>query len=619
MNAVNDQLIQAIGLQNQGHDTAAADLFGKVLEMDPHNAAALYSLALIALNRGELSIALSCSERGCIAAPLFPPLRFLHGSVLQAAGRNAEALQSYDKALELQPDFVPVLINSGALLRELHRHKEALERFARALAIEPNHAGALANSAILLTEFKESERAIALFERLLAINPDYDYALGLLLYERLHVGQWDGFDQLREAILKGIRTGKRACKSLALMAISDEVSEQFCCTRIFAHHFAPPPRKPLWFGERYAHHRIRVAYVSPDLREHPVGHLMAGVFERHDKARFETVAISLGINDGSRLRARMEAAFEHFVDVQGQGARPIAELMRELEIDVAIDLSGYTSDSRIEIFAHRPAPVQATFLGYPGTLGVPYMDYLIADRRVIPPEHQPFYSEAVMYLPDCYLPVDMSIQIAEVTPSRLECGLPETGPVLCSFSHDYKITPPLWAVWMRIMRRNPDNVLWLACRNESTQRNYRKEAAAAGIDPERLVFAGRVPRVEDHLARYRLADLFLDTWPYNAHTTAADALLAGLPVVTYMGNAFPARVAASLLHAAGLPELVVNSWEAYEDLVVSLATDATALAALKAKLAANREIAHLFDTARFTRNLEQLMLEMLDRTLAVTR
>jgi predicted O-linked N-acetylglucosamine transferase (SPINDLY family) len=315
----------------------------------------------------------------------------------------------------------------------------------------------------------------------------------------------------------------------------------------------------------------------------------------------------------------MEASFDCFIDAQGLGARRIAELMREMEVDVAIDLAGYTSDSRIEIFAHRPAPVQATFLGYPGTLGVNYMDYLIADRHVIPPEHQPFFSETVIYLPDCYLPVDSGLRIAERTPSRAECGLPETGPVLCSFSHDYKITPPLWAVWMRILRRTPDSVLWLACRNESTQRNYRKEAQAAGIDPARLVFAGRVPRVEDHLARYRLADLFLDTWPYNAHTTAADALLAGLPVVTFMGNAFPARVAASLLHAAGLPELISESWEAYEELAVSLATDAAALATLKAKLAANRERANLFDTARFTRNLEQLLLDMLDRTLAITR
>ncbi|NJD05694.1 MAG: tetratricopeptide repeat protein [Methylococcaceae bacterium] len=618
MTAVNDLVIQAVGLQNQGQEAAATELFDSVLNEDPRNAAALYSLGLIALNRGELAKALEYSERGCEAAPNFPPLWFLHASVLQATGHPLQALTSYDNALKLQPDFVPVLINSGALLRELHRHSEALDRFLRVLAIEPNHPGALANSAILLTEFKQSERAISFFERLLALHPDYDYGLGLLLYERLHIGDWDGFDTLREAILAGVRAGKRVCKSLAFMAISGEVSEHYCCTRIFAHHFAPLAGKPLWTGERYNHQRIRLAYVSPDLREHPVGHLMAGVFERHDKSRFETIAISLGINDGSRLRARMEAAFDHFIDAQNMGARRIAELMREMEVDVAIDLAGYTSDSRVEVFSHRPAPVHANFLGYPGTLGVNYMDYLIADRHVIPPEHQPFYSETVMYLPDCYLPVDIGIQIADRTPTREECGLPQTGPVLCSFSHDYKITPPLWAAWMRVLQRIPASVLWLACRNESTQRNYRKAAQTAGVDPNRLVFAARLPRVEDHLARYRLADVFLDTWPYNAHSTAADALLVGLPVVTFMGNAFPARVAASLLGAAGLPELVTSSWEAYEDLVVNLATDAVALGRIKAKLAANRERAPLFDTSRFTANLEKIAEEMLNRRLAMS-
>jgi protein O-GlcNAc transferase len=605
MNAGPDILLRAIELQNQGQAQAAAALFEQLLAMEPGNAAALYSLGVIRHHQQRHAEALALVERGIAAAPTFPPMWFGYGSVLQALGRWDEALRAYDRALEIKPDYLEVLINSGALLRKMLRHHEALVRFNQAVSVDPRHEPALGNCAILLSEFKQHEQSVALFERLLEVNPAYDYGLGLLLYERLHFGDWTGFEDLRRQILDGVAEGRRACKSLAFMALSDSASQHFLCARIFAHHFCPAPaREPLWRGERYPHRRIRLAYVSPDLREHPVGHLMAGIFERHDKSRFETIAISLGHDDGSRLRARMLGCFDHFLDCGQMESQEIARRMRELEVDIAVDLAGYTSDARIDLFAYRPAPVQVNFLGYPGTLAVSYMDYILADRWVVPPEHQPFYSEKVAYLPDCYLPPAADVEIAEPGPSRAECGLPETGLVLCSFSHDYKITPPLWATWMRILQRLPGSVLWLVSRNAHTQQNFREAAKAAGVDPERLVFAGRVPKIEDHLARYRLADLFLDTWPYNAHTTAADALLAGLPVVTYMGRSFPSRVAGSLLHAAGLPELITDSLEGYESLVLELAQAPERLAGLKRKLRAGRATSPLFDQERFCRNLE---------------
>ncbi|MEY8878674.1 MAG: acetylglucosamine transferase, partial [Leptothrix sp. (in: b-proteobacteria)] len=348
----------------------------------------------------------------------------------------------------------------------------------------------------------------------------------------------------------------------------------------------------------------------PDLREHPVGHLMAGVFERHDKSRFETIAISLGIDDGSRLRGRMQACFDRFIDARAMSSRQIAELMRTLEIDVAVDLAGFTSDSRSDVFGLRPAPVQVNYLGYPGTLGTTYMDYIVADRHVIPPEHQRFYDEQVVYLPDAYLPPAADVQISDRTPSRAECGLPEQGVVFCSFNHDYKISPHMFALWMRLLKRVPGSVLWLMSRAELSQRNLRRSAAEQGVAPERLIFAQRVPRVEDHLARYRQADLFLDTHPYNAHTTAADALLAGLPVLTCMGNAFPARVAGSLLHAAGLPELVTHSPDEYESLAFALATEPARLTMLRHKLAEQRSSSALFDIQAFCRHLETTYIAM---------
>ena len=602
--ALHELLIRAIVLQGEGKVDAAEELFQACLAQEPNDPSALYSLGVIYINRSDFGRASSFVERGVAAHPDHAPLWFLRGTVAQFAGDRQKALAHYDRALELNPGYTEVLINSGALLRELGSHHESLSRFQRILAIDPDNQNALCNCGILLTEFKRSDEAIAMFERLLAINPGYHYALGLLCYERMHGCDWTDFTATARSIVDGIRQGRRTCKTLALMSISDSVSDHFLGARIFAHHWLPKGLQPLWRGERYAHQRIRIAYVSADLREHPVGHLMAGVLERHDKARFETIAISLGVNDNSRLRSRMMNAFDQFIDVKGQGSRQIAELMRRLEADIAVDLGGYTSDSRTDIFCHRPAPAQVNFLGYPGTLGTEYMDYIIADRHVIPEEHTQFYDEKVVRLPHTYLPVDSSIRIAERTPSRAECGLPPEGFIFCSFSHDYKISPEMFGVWMRLMRKLPDSTLWLMSRGETAQRNLRREAETRGVAAERLVFASRVPLVEDHMARYRVADIFLDTFPYNAHTTAADALMAGLPVVTYMGGAFPARVAGSLLFACELPELATQSIDQYESMALKLATDAALLADIKSRLAANRTAVPLFDTEGFCRNLE---------------
>ncbi len=609
------QLVQAIELQTRGADAEAIVAFRRLLATNPNDQISLYSLGALLMKSGDRNGALAMLEHGVRVAPGFAPLWFARGTVLQGLDRKVEALASYDEAIKLKPDYVDALLNSGVVLREMQQHGQALLRFNKVLESEPNHESALGNCGILLTEFKQSDKAVAMFERLLRINPDYAYGPGLLCYERLHACDWTGLHANARAIVEGVRAGRRATKTLGLMAISGRASDHFLAARIFAHHWFPKVHAPLWRGERYGHARLRIAYVSPDLREHPVSHLMAGVFEGHDKSRFETWAISLGRDDGSRLRQRIHASFDHFIEAGGVPSQQIAQTMREAEIDVAIDLAGYTSDSRLDIFAHRPAPVQVTYLGYPGTLGTNFFDYILADRHVIPPEHQPFYSEKVAYLPDTYLPTDGSLQPSERTPTRAECGLPETGAVLCSFSHDYKLHPDIFDVWMRMLRRTPGSVLWLVQRNAFSQANLRREAAARGVDPARLVFAERVPRVEDHLARYRLADIFLDTAPYNAHTTAADALMAGLPVITWMGEAFPSRVAGSLLHAVGLPELATRSLAEYEALALKLLGDPALLAQTKAKLAANRKTHPLFDTARFCRNVEAACLAMVAEKL----
>lgn len=600
----------AIALQSSGSIKAAEDAFRAILQTDPTNKICIYSLGVILIGREAIEEANELFRHGCITTPDFAPNWFGYAITCQKLGRWDQALLCYDEAIKADEKYVEAIVDKGVLLRNMLRHHESIKCFERVLEINPQHQTALGNYAILLSEFKQVDKSIELFERIHSLYPSHDYIAGLLIYERMHVADWKEFASLREEIVKGVREGKKVCKTLPFMALSDSAQDQFRCGKIFAEHYSPKPKMPLWNGEIYKHDRLRIAYVSPDLREHPVGHLMAGMFENHDRARVETIAISLGIDDRSPLRERIKSSFDHYIDARGMASNKIAEKMREMEVDCAVDLAGYTADSRTEIFAWRPAPVHVNFLGYAGTLGVDYMDYLIADKHVIPPEHQEFFSEKILYMPDTYLPTDRDLKISDETPSRAACGLPEEGIVFCSFSHDYKVSPPLWRVWMSLLAKVPGSVLWLVARNETTQANFRNAAEMFGIEGHRLVFAGRVPKVEDHLARYRLADLFLDTWPYNAHTTAADALGSGLPVLTYMGGAFPARVAASLLHAIGLPEMITHSWEDYEAMALDLVRDPQRLNAIKAKLAANKATHPLFDTAKFSRAFEDLLISV---------
>src|SRR5258708_5058809 len=375
-----------------------------------------------------------------------------------------------------------------------------------------------------------------------------------------------------------------------------------------------PPPNGLWRGEIYRHDRIRVAYLSADLRTHPVGTVMAGVFEHHDRRRFETIAISYGLEEGGEMRGRLKNAFDRFIDVRGKSDREVASLLSALEVDIAVDLTGPTASGRPGILALRPAPVQVNYLGFAGSLGADYMDYILADRIVIPEEQQRYYSENIAYLPDSYMPHDRVRRIAYETPSRMELGLPETGFVFASFNNSYKFAAAMFDVWMRLLRAVKGSALWLPTANATAVRNLQREADARGVSPERIVFAPHLPANEDHLARLRSADLFLDTLPYNAHSTAMDALWAGLPVLTVKGDSFASRVAASLLNAAGMPDLIVESIDAYESLALDLARNPAALAMVKERLRKGRDSSALFDTARFTRNLESALGLMWERT-----
>jgi predicted O-linked N-acetylglucosamine transferase (SPINDLY family) len=362
--------------------------------------------------------------------------------------------------------------------------------------------------------------------------------------------------------------------------------------------------------------KIRIGYFSADFYDHPVAALMAETFEAHDRSRYEVTAFSFGLDTQDGMRRRMERAFDRFLDVRGKSDQDIALLARSVGIDIAVDLAGYTGGSRTGIFALRAAPIQVNYLGYPGTMGAEYMDYLIGDRTVVPEAQQRHYTEKIVYLPHSYLPHDSSRTISETVFTREELGLPPTGFVFCCFNNSYKITPSTFDSWMRILSQVENSVLWLSQNNPTAASNLRREAARRGVNAERLIFANRMASLTDHLARHRVADLFLDTLPYNAHATAIDALWAGLPVLTCVGEGFAARVAASLLTAIELPELITSTAEQYEELAVQLAANPQRLALIRQKLASNRLKTPLFDTRAFTRHLEAAYARIHERCQA---
>jgi predicted O-linked N-acetylglucosamine transferase (SPINDLY family) len=518
--------------------------------------------------------------------------------------RYSEALAGYGAALQRAPDSVLALTNRGNASMLLRDYDKALADYDRALTAQPGNADALYNRANVLWLMKRTEDAIRDCEKLIAADPHYDYAPGALVHCKLHGCDWRGLRDAQAAVLDGVRHGRRAISPFQFLAFSSAPKDQLACARIAVAHKYPPAQAALWRGEIYRHDKIRVAYLSADFHAHATAHLMAGLFEAHDRTRFETFALSFGPDDKSPMRARLERAFSRFLDLRGRSDREIAGLMRQLEIDIAVDLKGYTQDCRSFILAQRAAPLQVNYLGYPGTMGAEYIDYIVADSIVLPESERVHYAEKVLSLPDSYQCNDARRPIAESAGTRADFGLPADAFVFCCFNNNFKIAPEMFAIWMRLLAQTENSVLWLLADNAFAARNLRREAQARGVAGERIVFAERLDAAK-HLARYRLADLFLDTLPYGAHTTASDALWAGLPVLTALGSAFAGRVGASLLSAIGLPDLIAPSLEAYERMALAMAHDPARLAALRATLARHRETHPLFDTQRFARTLER--------------
>ena len=588
------------------YDEALA-AYGKVLAHKPAEAW---------LNRGHVfgelrryDEAFAAYDKALLLKPDLAEAWLGRGNVLAELKRYDEAFAAYDKALALKPDLAEAWLSRGYVFGELKRYDEALAAYDKVLALKP--AEAWIGRGYVFAELKRYDEAFAAYDKALALKPDSSGAETTRLHCKMHLCDWSNFTAECEQLISLVKN-KKFVEPFSFIAISTSREDQLTNAKLWISEKYRASAQPIRSGEIYNHNKIRVGYVSADFREHPVSYLMAGICECHDKTQFEITAISIGPDDNSKLRNRLKNAFDYFFDGSVLSDDEIAHRIKQNEIDILVDLNGFTQGARTGIFARRPSPVQVNYLGFPATMGADYIDYIIADGMLVPQSHQQDYSEKIVYLPNSYL-INEKRAISEKVFSRADMGLTDNGFVFCCFNTSYKILPGVFDCWMRIINKVEGSVFWLPESSETTARNLRMEAKARGIDPRRLVFAKKLPAYPDYLARYRVADLFLDTLPYNAHSTASDALWAELPVLTQLGEAFAGRVAASLLRAVGLPELITTTQQAYEELAVELATNPERFAAIKGKLAEKRLTTTLFNTKLFTSHIEEAYSTMYGR------
>lgn len=597
-----------------GRFEEALRCFEQVLQAVPGSSDAMVNMGTTLHRLGRHAEAVAVLDRSLVLSPNAPDALFNRGIALVALRRLPEAIASYSEALRLQPGLLQARINRGVAHLQMQRYDAAVADLEQALRMQPAHVDTLVNLANAQLDAGQVEQAIQRYDILLQLAPNQDFVRDARMHAKLRICDWRGYEDGVREVERRVAAGEPRVAPSRLFVLSDSAALQKQCAEAYMQGRYPAGAAPV-FAPPVAGRRIRIGYFSSDFFAHATAFLMAKVFESHDRTRFETVAFSWGEPPQDAMHMRLRRAFSEFHDVDAMGDDEVAALARERGIDIAVDLKGLTQHGRPGIFAARAAPLQVNYLGYPNTMGAPYYDYLFADGTLVPPADRIHYTEKVVALPHSYQANDNTRAIGGVTRTRAEVGLPAEGFVFCSFNNPYKITPAVFSVWMRLLQRVPGSVLWLFQGHPATVANLQREARERGIDPARLVFAPHLEQAE-HLARHVHADLFLDTLPCNAHTTASDALWAGVPIVTCMGGAFAARVCASVLRAVGLPELVTDSLHGYEEVALALATQPARLAEVRTRLSAQRLTAPLFDTERFTRDLERGLALIHERRLA---
>lgn len=607
-------------LQEQGKLDEAAACFKKALSFKHDHSELHNNLGNVFHKQGRLDKAIDCFHRALSLNPNFANAHYNLGSVHQELGNLDEATGSFHKALVLKPEYIQAYNNLGNVLREQGRLDEAVACFHKALMLNPDFSTAHFNLGSAFQEQGRLNESMACFHKALNLDPDYHAARCLLTHQLQQICDWKNLEKhspiMRQAVREAPTTAENLIHPFTFLALpgSTAMEQKRCAEKWVQSTYQPQInfREKLEFDfKRPPNEKFSIGYLSADFRNHPVAQLMAEVFELHDRSRFHIVAYSYGLDDSSPMRKRLEKAFDQFVDIRALSYEAAAKRIHKDKIDILVDLTGYTQHNRSAILALRPAPIQVSYLGYLGTMGADFIDYIIADPFLIPPEDKQHYSENIVYLPS-YQANDRQCAVAE-TPTRTSCGLPAEGIVFCCFNQTYKILPDVFDVWMRLLKAVPGSVFWVYAPNPDTIANLQREAQIRGITPERLIFAETLP-LDRHLARLKCADLFLDTLPYNAGTTASNALWAGLPVITCAGGTFSSRMAGSLLIAMGVPELITYNLDDYYTIALSLATDTGKREQIREKIIANRDATPLFDSKRFTRNLEAAYGEMQKNT-----
>jgi protein O-GlcNAc transferase len=585
--------------------------YERMLELSPNFVEAISGRGRALLKLKRYADALAAFDRAVEIRSELATAHLGRASALLGLKAYSEGLRSVDRALELAPNLAAGHTERGHLLGELGQTDAAIAAYDRALQLNSDLAAAWLSRGLALSLRARFAEAAASLRRASQIDPGQPYARGACLHAQLQLCDWTDHAELARDVAASVARAEPADFPFSFLAVCDSPSLQLQCARTFA-ELQRAGQRPLWAGERYMHERIRIAYISADFLEHPISYLMAGLFEKHDAQRFETIGISLREDERSPMARRVKAAFSRFIVAESWADHDIAQLIRNLEIDIVVDLTGYTGEHRTGVFTYRPAPIQVNYLGFPATMGTADIDCIIADEFLIPEEHRSGYRESIVYLPECFQANDDRRPAPPQAPTRATMGLPATGFVWCSFHGGYKLNPALFDIWARLLLAVPGSVLWLVGGSPTLEGNLRREAQARGVDAERLIFAASLP-YSRHLGRLPLADLCLDTFPFNGGTTASDALWAGVPVVTCAGQSYAARMAGSLLRALGMPGLVTRSLQDYEQLALQLAGAPGQLAELRAALAHKRHSTPLFDTDRFRRHLEAAYLGMMER------
>jgi len=580
------------------------------LNINPNYAEAILNIGFIHHKRGEFDESIKCYLQSLSIKPEYAEAHNNLGNLLMDLGQLDDAVKNFKIAISINPNYAQAHNNCGIALDALGHQSKADKSFKNAISIKPNYAAAYANHAELLTDLKQFNEALSSFKYAIKLNPNIDFVLGNFLHTKMHLCIWDNLSIQVKEIQEKIINREKAIDPFSILALIDDPKLQKITADIYVNELYPKTQYLSKFKINPVHKKIRLGYFSADFREHPVSALTAELYESHNRDKFEIYAFSFGPDTKDKMNLRIKAGVDHFYDVHTMSHKDVANLSRSKRIDIAINLGGHTRNSRTGIFAMQAAPIQVNYLGFPGTMGGDYMDYLIADHELIPKDKQYCYSEKIVYMPNSYMVNDTKNKVSKRVFSRKECGLPSVGFVFCCFNNHYKITPDIFTLWMRILSKVEGSILWLSEGNSIANNNLKIQAEKNNIDESRIIFAKRLNLREEHLNRIQLADLFLDTTPYNAHATSSDALQVGLPVLTLKGNSFVSRVASSLINSVNLQELITNSLKQYESMAIQLASNPNELKTIKEKLLDNLPNSPLYNTNLFVQQLESAYLKM---------